>query len=420
MKNRVNLIKLSVYGLMVSLLLSIIFSVSVFTLENSANKLKHNEIVSKETLVLTAQNHILSHRIDDLAANLVFLRSTYIEFIIKDFPYNDLDDDWIVFANQMKCFDKIRFIDLIGNEILRIDYNESTGAYMVDSALLENKASAAYFQDAIKLDEGQIAVSSISLETSAGQVVVPNKPLLRLSTPVYAKGKLIGITVIDYLAKYILADYQSVSDVSVGNNFLLNTNGYWLYNDIDPLKSWSFTNPNKLNVNFPNEYPEVWKQIKSNKSGEIQTKSYCFIYQDMTPVNQQLVYSDVQSDNDSEWIALTMIPTKNDPFLIYRTEPISFMLHVSQTYLLVYGYIILLGFAIAFLLLIYLNDNKKIKYISERDIRIVEMHRFEGKTFTEIGDMFEGDENSHLYEDNVKTAYHRAIKKIDELLIPEA
>ncbi|MEI7668182.1 MAG: GGDEF domain-containing protein, partial [Erysipelotrichaceae bacterium] len=194
---------------------------------------------------------------------------------------------------------------------------------------------------------------------------------------------LIGITVIDYLAKYILADYQSVSDVSVGNNFLLNTNGYWLYNDIDPLKSWSFTNPNKLNVNFPNEYPEVWKQIKSNKSGEIQTKSYCFIYQDMTPVNQQLVYSDVQSDNDSEWIALTMIPTKNDPFLIYRTEPISFMLHVSQTYLLVYGYIILLGFAIAFLLLIYLNDNKKIKYISERDIMTNAYNRHTGLAFLE-------------------------------------
>lgn len=59
-------------------------------------------------------------------------------------------------------------------------------------------------------------------------------------------------------------------------------------------------------------------------------------------------------------------------------------------------------------------------YISERDIEIVEMHRFQNKTFREIGDYYETLGNFDLYEDNVKTAYHRAIKKIDDLIIPEA
>jgi len=58
-------------------------------------------------------------------------------------------------------------------------------------------------------------------------------------------------------------------------------------------------------------------------------------------------------------------------------------------------------------------------YISDRDIEIVEMHRFQNKTFREIGDEYERRGNFDLYEDNVKTAYHRAIKKIDDLVIPK-
>lgn len=58
-------------------------------------------------------------------------------------------------------------------------------------------------------------------------------------------------------------------------------------------------------------------------------------------------------------------------------------------------------------------------YISERDIEIVELHRFQGKTFKEIGDLYEERGNFELYEDNIKTAFHRAVKKIDDLLIPE-
>lgn len=225
---------------------------------------------------------------------------------------------------------------------------------------------------------------------------------MRLSTPVYVDGELIGITVVDYLANYIIDDYRSVSDVSVGYNSLLNSNGYWLYNDIEPLKCWGFTNPDKLNVNFKSEYPEVWEQIKSNKSGSIKTEEYYIVYQDMTPANLKLVFNDFESDNDSEWIAITMIPMESDRFLAFKIEPFNFMAHVIQTYQLVYGYIALLAFTMAYLLLIYLNDNKKIKYISERDIMTNAFNRHAGIAFLK-----------KTYLDSTKNKKTMAISYID-------
>jgi len=67
------------------------------------------------------------------------------------------------------------------------------------------------------------------------------------------------------------------------------------------------------------------------------------------------------------------------------------------------------------------NDKSRWKdfRISERDMKIVDMHRYQGMTFAEIGNSFTEPQNSHLYEDSVKTAYHRAAKKIDGLILPE-
>jgi len=146
MKIRINLYKLLLYGLILTIFLSLIFSAFVFSLENSTNKIKQTEVVTNEKQVLVTQNFILTRRMDVLVADLMFLASTYQEFFIKDYPYNDLDDDWIVYSNQMKYFDKIRFIDLAGNEKLRINYSDSTGAYMVEDALLENKSKCKLFQ----------------------------------------------------------------------------------------------------------------------------------------------------------------------------------------------------------------------------------------------------------------------------------
>lgn len=58
-------------------------------------------------------------------------------------------------------------------------------------------------------------------------------------------------------------------------------------------------------------------------------------------------------------------------------------------------------------------------FISDRDLEIVELHRIENKTFKQIADYFETKGDFSLYEDVVKTAYHRAIKKIDDLIRPQ-
>lgn len=67
------------------------------------------------------------------------------------------------------------------------------------------------------------------------------------------------------------------------------------------------------------------------------------------------------------------------------------------------------------------NDKSRWKdfFISDRDLQIVEMHRFQKMSFKAIGDYYETQGIFDLFEDNVKTAYHRAVKKIDDLITPK-
>ncbi len=94
---------------------------------------------------------------------------------------------------------KYRIIDANGTEYLRVDRNGAGGAVrVVPPEELQKKAERFFFQDAIKLGEGQIYVSPVDLNVDDGVIQKPYVPTLRVAAPIYSPDhRLFGIVVIN-------------------------------------------------------------------------------------------------------------------------------------------------------------------------------------------------------------------------------
>ena len=80
--------------------------------------------------------------------------------------------------------------------------------------------------------------------------------MFRLATPYYdEEGSLQGVVVLNYNAEDMLSQVRTAASSSFGAVFLLNDDGYWLYNSADRQKEWAFMYEDRGEESFAAEFP---------------------------------------------------------------------------------------------------------------------------------------------------------------------
>jgi len=121
---------------------------------------------------------------------------------------------------------QLRYIDKNGNEVIRIERNNpNQEAIVVDKQYLQNKADRYYFKEIMRLRDGEYWYSKLDLNIEYGKIEMPIKPVLRIGTPYYYKGKKEGILIINIFMEDFL-DYLVSSDIY--NIFLVDKENYIL------------------------------------------------------------------------------------------------------------------------------------------------------------------------------------------------
>lgn len=114
-------------------------------------------------------------------------------------------------------------------EIIRVDRSGLNGAVrIVPDDQLQRKADRPYFQNAIKLQAGEIHISQIDLNQENGIVEKPHVPTLRVATPILAPdGKPFGIAVINVDMRPAFARVRASSRQG-GAMYVVNEHGDYL------------------------------------------------------------------------------------------------------------------------------------------------------------------------------------------------
>lgn len=299
------------------------FSTTIFFIqtENALEKLKYNQIFR-----LFAQERMVPEALRFIVSDLLFLSE--LEDLKQITDANDsgaagrMKKAFLTFAKMEKIYDQVRFIDHAGRERVRVDFHNGLPAVVPDGTL-QFKGNRDYFKEGISRNKGGLYVSPLDLNVEQRKIEMPEKPMIRFATPVFdIEGKKIGIVVLNYLAHLLVEDLRRPFLRSSSELMLLNRDGYWL---ICPNadKEWGFMYEERKEVRFQESFPEAWRLMGSEESGEFMTGSGLFSFTTIYPLCESLrqaranVHVDVGDSDGTEdcgegkayrWTLLLRVP----------------------------------------------------------------------------------------------------------------
>lgn len=351
------------------LVFSLSFLVLIF-IEKEVRETRIEELKRQEKRVVRLENDFLGQELRLVLSDLHYLHHAYQDDLLNAETYDDLINNWLEFSAHRRVYDQIRFIDAGGNEKIRINRDDN-GAYVVAEKQLQNKCDRYYFEETIKLAEESVYLSPLDLNIENGEIEVPYKPMLRISTPIYDDvGTLKGIIVLNYLAESMLSDFRRLANNNEGEMILLNASGYSL-SSANPENDWNFMFEDKKDETFAKTYPDGWRSIINNES-QI-TRSYGLLTSTPLALSYKFTMNGISNSpqkivfGDGTWYIVSVFrrTSENAPYFEDHLADIAVYVLVKNVFyfLLITIVSIIVGF------LVYINRKTytRIKFYSEFD-----------------------------------------------------
>ncbi|MES9945766.1 MAG: diguanylate cyclase [Candidatus Thiodiazotropha sp.] len=185
----------------------------------------------------------------------------------KQSAVRNIQESWKSLALQRKRYDQIRFLDLNGQEQVRINYDKGNPV-VVNEKDLQSKKYRYYFTESINKLPGTIYSSPLDLNVEKQQIELPLKPTIRFASPVTdSNGNTIGAVILNYLADNILNKFRRISAGYSGDAILLNWQGYTLLSP-ESAQDWGFMFPDSPQTGINVEHTDVWKSIQKLHRGQ--------------------------------------------------------------------------------------------------------------------------------------------------------
>ena len=245
--------------------------------------------ISKDKLILETnemarieeQQKIIKTDFDQIIADLFFLANfSLLQNVFENESQKSLTQlgkDLLIFSAEKKRYDQIRYIDQNGEEIVRVNYNDSN-PFIVPQKLLQNKVQPNYFQETISLGKGELYLSPFDLNIERGEIEKPLKPIIRFGTPIFNQsGQKQGILILNYLGDIILNRLRTVSEKVSGRTMVLNAEGYWILGPSPDLE-WGFMYENKKDTILKKYDSVAYTKIYEREQGQFYTKRGLFSF----------------------------------------------------------------------------------------------------------------------------------------------
>lgn len=228
--------------------------------QQSRNKLEYSKVELQSSL-------------DKMSASLRYLSHNNILLQAVTNPsqanLEALQDFWVLIARTQGYYSQLRFIDIEGNEVVRINSGNNF-IELVEEEYLQNKSDRDYFEYAKNLGDREVGTFGIDLQQENGKLVYPLTPTYRVIYPISFDGQRLGYFVanIDIVRIYNKLAYKhravNLPKVATEDGYYLMTpNG----NDI-----MGHLVSDNQEMNISRQYPALWASIQLSDSGTVKDK----------------------------------------------------------------------------------------------------------------------------------------------------
>lgn len=268
---------------------------TLFTTERSA-------LESRERLNVELARRTLANDISNVVSDLLFLAEDIENQGLLDSltvaHRRRVGEEFRVFARNKRLYDQIRYLDLNGLEIVRVNYDDGRPR-IVPEQELQDKSDRYYAIEALALGRGELYLSPLDLNVEAGQIERPIKPMMRFATPVFdSTGKKRGLLVLNYLGQRLIDNFIRAAANIADHIHLVNGLGYWLRSP-DQSHEWDFMFD--VDATFPQRFPQAWQALNATESGQIETSRGLFSFSVLRPLVIALGSVGLQPKPNAAW-----------------------------------------------------------------------------------------------------------------------
>ncbi|MBU4260346.1 MAG: diguanylate cyclase [Proteobacteria bacterium] len=269
-----NFVVIFLPGILVLFALSIIF----YQKESTAREelLRNNEMFLLENQIETLRNP-LKNVVSDL--KVLASQQEMLSFLdqgTKD-SFTALAAEFLAFSTHRQIYDRIRFIDRKGMEIIRVNYNYGLPKF-VPQEEQQYVGNRDYFENTLKLKAGEFYMSPITLNSDMGKIDNPPTPVITCGIAVFDRaGQNRGVIILTYLADQLLQPLRKLAQEKKRAIYLVNGQGFYLLGPT-PQAEWGFLYPDRKDQTFQARFPSAWESISFTEKGHILKGEGLFIY----------------------------------------------------------------------------------------------------------------------------------------------
>ena len=237
--NRVFLVKQALLGVPVFILILVLH----FSLVQYNERNLMGNVQSLEQSNLDLITYTLSASFKDFFDILEMIQGTaeFRDFISDQNEGNrdDIEQLFLKICQTNANISKLRYLNLEGMEVLHVE-NERNITRVLGYDELLDESYREYVSKILKLPEGSIYISELSLTIDEEKIVQPYQPTIRIGMPIFQDSKANGLLIINSNPDFILSFFAKYNPLLSHNITygLLNGDGRWLIrNDKDDFNS---------------------------------------------------------------------------------------------------------------------------------------------------------------------------------------
>ena len=168
------------------------------------------------------------------------------------------------FAQQQQIYSSVRYLDLKGQEQVRIEMLDEIATSLDKKSELISRAKRDYFTEAVNLKSNQVYISPLELRKTGKEIIEPYQSTIRYSTTVRdADGNRQGVLVLNLNADALITILRG-GEQEKWLIALTDPDGFYYYHP-DETKRWSGPNNLKKQQNI---FDDETLQLSSVKSSD--------------------------------------------------------------------------------------------------------------------------------------------------------
>ncbi|MDR9826294.1 sensor domain-containing diguanylate cyclase [Vibrio sp. FNV 38] len=207
-----------------------------------------------------------------------------------------LEQVWLSVASGQKWFRSIRALDLVGNEVIRVDYDRDMDQANVIESYTE-QSNENFFKYAQMLQDHEFGAWTIELEERAeGKAMSSIRPTIKVMAPVLSLGERVGYLIIDIDVSFIsnMVTYSpdptlTAELISYNGSYIVGRDEAMLFGDVIP---------NRSHFNFSSLYPNIWQQMKNVEEGYHLEEDVLTVYAFIGVLPDRALYAVIQMSSE--------------------------------------------------------------------------------------------------------------------------